>query len=295
MADRWLFDGPDPKPKGMGVRGLKPRKDGSQESPLKWAGSKAKPHYLDPLHRIVASLGADTFYDPMFGGGNLSLNAGAKNVVGADRDRNLINAFNQIKNAKGGLEVDWSEFTGKGIDPSAVAGGKAREQVAMPGEISKPTFFGDDFTHSGADFSTYTGPTLRGSTKNPQEGSLNYMLDMANRGELDDEGYKRLAQLWLMTQQSSLQGFTRYNPQGRYSMTRGAAGPYADIWNYRHYQPMMENFDLDAMPVDEFLRDKEIDTKRGVMGIDPRMKENRRVMVISLTWQAVSSNNSQGN
>ena len=48
------------------------------------------------------------------------------------------------------------------------------------------------------------------------------MLDMANRGELDDEGYKRLAQLWLLTQQSSLQGFTRYNPQGRYSMTRGA-------------------------------------------------------------------------
>ena len=59
-------------------------------------------------------------------------------------------------------------------------------------------------------------------------------------------------------------------------MTRGAES-YADIWNYRYYQPMMENFDLDAMPVDEFLRDKEIDVgKRGVMGIDPRMKENRR-------------------
>ena len=51
--------------------------------------------------------------------------------MGADRDRNL-SMLNQIKNAKGGLEVDWSEFTGKGIDPSAVAGGKAREQVAMP-------------------------------------------------------------------------------------------------------------------------------------------------------------------
>ena len=47
---------------------------------------------------------------------------------------------------------------------------------------------------------------------------------MADRGELDDEGYKRLAQLWLMTQQSSLQGFTRYNPQSRYSMTEGQQG-----------------------------------------------------------------------
>lgn len=288
MADRHLFDGPDPKPKGQGVRGIKPPQKGRPEiqSPLKWAGSKGRDHYIDPLQRIVSRTGADILYDPMVGGANLPLNLPMKEISVADKDANIINAYRHMQQDPN-FEIDWSEFTGHGIPDDDRArqtfssGQKIGQQmdpseyIARPNMVSKPTFFGSQFgqeaaVQGGHDISHYDGPTLRGSAVNPEEGSLNYMLDMANRGELDDDGYKRLAQLWLMTQQSSLNAFTRYNNKtGRYTMTRGAGGPYADIWNYRHYKPMMENWEMDAMPVDEFLRDKEIDTNRGVMTIDP--------------------------
>ncbi len=266
MPNRFLFDAP---PKGMGVRGIKPKPSGRIESPIKWAGSKGKDHYINPLQRSVLMAGAKRLVDPFMGGANLPLNMPVKEALMADYDENLVNAFQQMQQTPGGLEVDWSEFTGQGIDASAVTGGKEREQVATPGEVSKPTFFGDDFTHGGADFSTYTGPTLRGSTKDPQEGSLNYQLDMANRGELDEEGWKRLAQLWLMTQQTSLNALARYNPQGRYNQSRGAAGPYANLWNYQHYQPKMKDWVIENKPVEQFLRDVEINSKRDIMAIDP--------------------------
>ena len=263
--NRFLFDEPD-KRKWQGVRGLKPKPSGRIESPLKWAGGKGKDHYINPLQRSVLMAGADRLIDPMMGGGNIGLNMPVKEVLAADRDKNLVNAMQHIQ---GGIEVPWHEFTGHGIDESAVTAGKAREQVATPGEISKPTFFGDTDTFGGRDFSTYTGPTLRGSTKDPQEGSLNYQLDMANRGELDNEGWQRLAQLWLMTQQGSLQGHTRYNPEGRFSMTRGASGPYADIWDYRHYSDKMKDWTIEPMPVDEFLAQLESERKGDQLVIDP--------------------------
>ena len=102
-TEQWLtvisLTVPDPKPKGMGVRGFETRKDGGKSRHTIRAGS-IKTTILTHCTGWLPSLGADTFYDPMFGG-NL-LNAGAKNVVGAD-GINLINAFNQIKNAKRGI------------------------------------------------------------------------------------------------------------------------------------------------------------------------------------------------
>jgi site-specific DNA-adenine methylase len=269
MPNRFLFDEPD-KSRWMDVRGTKPTKSGRIESPLKWAGSKGKDHYINPLQRSVLMAGADRLIDPMMGGANIPLNMPVKEVLAADRDKNLVNAMQHIQ---GGIEVPWHEFTGHGIDESAVTGGKAREQVATPGEISKPTFFGDLDTFQGRDFSTYTGPTLRGSTKDPQEGSLNHLLDMANRGELGDDGYRRLAQLWLMVQQAGFNAHTRSaggeGNEHRYSMTRGAAGPFADVWNYRHYQPKMKDWSIEAMPVDEFLSQLESKRKGDLLTIDP--------------------------
>jgi len=282
MTNRFLFDEPD-KRRWQGVRGTKPTKSGRIESPLKWAGSKGADHYINPLQRSVLMAGADRLIDPMMGGANFGLNMPVKEVLAADRDENLVNAMQHIQS---GIEVPWHEFTGQGIPDDARArqtftsGQKAGQQmkpdefIAKPGIISKPTYFGSQFGQEnkgqgGIDLSHYEGPTLRGSATNPEEGSLNYQLDMAKRGELGDDGWKRLAQLWLMTQQSSLNALARHNPQGRYNQSRGASGPYADVWNYRHYQPKMKDWTIEAMPVNEFLRDLEIDPKRDIMTSDP--------------------------
>ena len=283
MANRYLFDAP---PKGMGVRGMKAKPSGRIESPLKWAGGKGKAHYIQPLQQAQLMTGAERLIDPFMGGANIGLNMPVKEALMADYDKNLVNAMQHIQQTQGGLDVDWSEFTGHGIadDDTArqtyLSGQKEGQQmkpdefIARPGHISKPTFFGSAFGQEhagqgGIDITEYDGPTLRGSTRNPEEGSLNYQLDMANRGELGQEGWQRLAQLWLMTQQSSLNAHTRYNPQGRYSMTRGATGPYANLWNYQHYQPNMKDWVIEHSAVDDFLRNIEIDNKRDIMTIDP--------------------------
>ena len=192
-------------------------------SPLKWAGSKGKPHYLGPLRDAMQSVGAQRHIDPMVGGANIALNMPSKETVVGDIDPYLVNAYEEMRDAPGGLDVPWHEFTGQGIPEGSFKGiGKPEEQYGLANKISKPTFFGPTYDYKGADVSHYEGPTLRGSTDNPEEGSLNYLLDSANRSELDEDGWKRLAQMWLMTQQASTNAYTRYNPEGRYTMTRGA-------------------------------------------------------------------------
>jgi site-specific DNA-adenine methylase len=230
-------------------------------SPFKWAGSKAKPHYLGPLRDAAQKTGAKRLLEPTLGGANIALNMPMREVAANDADAYLMNAYQQMRDAPGGLELDWKPWKGHGMTEGKWKG----DEMPDPDRISKPTFLGPKA--SRGKYADYDGPVMRGITSGEDPGSFNAMIADMQAGEPIDR--QRMAEMFMMNQQLSMNAWSRLNRKGQYNQSPGSLKIGEDKWNYNEYAPLMEHWTMSQSPLDDFLENVEADPLRDMAVLDP--------------------------
>ena len=230
-------------------------------SPFKWAGSKKGSNYLGPLRDAAKLTGAKRLLEPTIGGANIALNMPMKEVAANDADAYLMNSYKQMRDAPGGLELDWEPWKGHGM----TEGNWKKDEMPDPDRISKPTFLGPKA--SGGKYSAYGGPVMRGKTSGEDPGSFNAMIADMQGGEPVD--YQKLAEMFMMNQQLSMNAWSRLNRKGQYNQSPGSLRIGEDKWNYEEYQPLMEHWTMSQMPMDDYLEHVESDPLRDFAVVDP--------------------------
>ena len=185
--------------------------------------------------------------DPFLGGANIPLNLSPQRTLLNDYNQDLINVYRGIRDTPGGLEINWGQHT----DPQGILPKRAFMED-IRGGLKRGK--------SGADWENVWPP---------KEGSLNSIIMEGHEQGLSSERIHDMAQAWLKMQQAAFQGHARSNPQGYYNIAAGHEGPYADIWNYKHYQPLMENWELQSKPIDQFMQEAELNPRDDFMPLDP--------------------------
>jgi len=195
-------------------------------SPLRWQGSKGRPHYIGPLRDAFNRVGRHRrLVDPFLGGGNIPLNLQPERALLSDLNPNLINAFAHIQNPDG-FSVDWSQFTNE-------------DDV-----VDKETYY--ERLRGGT-------PTGMGSWP-PSQGSVNdLMLNLPPQEERSPEEKMLMAQMWLMMQQSGWQGGARGDFGNYTDLPYGSPIKYPPSWDYSHYAPLMQGWDLRNMGIEEVM------------------------------------------
>ena len=218
------------------------------EPPLKWSGRKARPFYISPLREAYQRAGRPELVDPFMGAGTFGLNLapGDKALI-SDFDPMLVRALNAIKNKN--MALDWSKLKDESgfITPQAffedLRGGVARSR--------------------GGKFFTNVFP--------PKSGTLNDFL--SRQGDLSPEEQLQATKLWMMYQNLATAGNPRMSGQGLANNTFNWMPPgvsLEDMWDYSHYSPLMENFDIRHASAFDLLQDESlIDPDNQFATIDP--------------------------
>lgn len=231
-------------------------------SPFKWAGSKASPHYLGPLRDAAQMTGAKRLLEPTLGGANIALNMPMREVKANDADAYLVNAFKQMRDAPGGLELDWKPWKGHGMTEGNWKG----DEMPDPDRISKPTFLGP--RASRGKYADYEGPVMRGITSGEDPGSFNAMIAQF-QADPRSVNPRDMAEMFMMNQQLSMNAWSRLNRKGQYNQSPGSLRIGEDKWNYQEYAPLMEHWTMSQLPLDDFLEHVEADPLRDMAVLDP--------------------------
>lgn len=209
-------------------------------SPLKWPGSKARPSYIGPLRDAYNRAGRQRrLVEPFLGGANVALNLQPERALLSDLDPHLVSAYEHMRNPDG-LSIDWSQFTDE------------------EGMLDKPTYY--DMIRGGT-------PRGRMGGWPPSKGSLNDLVRNMPE-DASPEERRRMVQMWLMMQQAAYQGHTRMS-DGLFNIASGALGPYAPSWDYSHYAPLMQGWDLRNMGIGDVMENGLIVPEEDFLVLDP--------------------------
>jgi len=237
-------------------------------SPFKWAGSKASPHYLGPLRDSAQMTGAKRLLEPTLGGANIALNMPMREVAANDADAYLVNAYKQMRDAPGGLELDWTPWKGHGM----TEGNWKKDELPDPDRISKPTFLGPRASKNKKTgipkYVDYDGPVMRGITSGEDPGSFNAMIAQF-QADPRSVNPQDMAEMFMMNQQLSMNAWSRLNQKGQYNQSPGSLRIGEDKWNYKEYQPLMEHWTMSQSPMDDWLDTIVADPLADQLVVDP--------------------------
>ena len=154
---------------------------------------------------------------------------------------------NAIKDKK--LDLDWSSF------------------MDEEGMIDTRTFMED---MRGA---VPRGRQQKGydTTWPPKEGSLNHLLDHLHGRGLPPEEELQAIKLWAMYQNMAWRGIPRMNQRGLANITMNDKGGFRPTpkWDYKHFAPLMENYDIHHMPIEQSMHEMELHPKKDMLMLDP--------------------------
>lgn len=217
-------------------------------SPIKWTGGKGHSHYVGPLRDALRRVGPRRLVDPMVGGANIPLNLvpGGKALL-ADANPMLIGMHNAIKNKK--LELDWSRFMDK------------------EGVIGQKTYYED---LRGGSPKGRKLPNFNARWP-PNQGSLNHILHELAEADLTPSEELQAIRLWAMYQNMAWRGIPRMNRKGFANMTMNDQRGFRPTpkWDYKHFSPLMQNFDLHHMPIEQSMHEMELHPKKDILTLDP--------------------------
>ena len=218
------------------------------EPPLKWSGRKARPFYISPMREAHARAGKPMLVDPFMGAGTFGLNLspGDKALL-SDFDPMLVGSLNAMKDKN--MALDWSRL-------------KDEEGFIGPRAFFEDLRGGVPRSRGGTHFSNVFPP---------KKGTLNDFLSRWDDLSPDEE--LQAIRLWMMYQNLATAGNPRMSGMGLANNTFNWTPPgvqLEDEWDYSHYAPLMENFDIRHANAFDLLQDLSlIDPDSQFLTIDP--------------------------